>query len=165
MKEYKIDYRYKSCFDIDFTKLKNEGINVLLFDLDGTLVPHNNPLNLKVSRLLWNRKQEGFEIFIVTNNSKKRCYTCYNYGFKCIYRACKPSTKAKGILKDAFLIDDISSACVIGDEITDVMFANNLGVKSIIVSTLTPRKKMVKDNILRVVKNLGVFSVSYAENN
>ena len=61
-----IPHIYKeSVFDIDYIKLYESGIRLILTDLDNTLVSYKDDIvSEKLLTWITNRKQEGFEINI-----------------------------------------------------------------------------------------------------
>jgi HAD superfamily hydrolase (TIGR01662 family) len=70
-KERIITSQEKSVFDIDFARLTKD-INLIIFDFDDTLVDFLGELKQDSLDLLNKLKQEGFEIAIFSNCTKKR---------------------------------------------------------------------------------------------
>ena len=62
----------ETVFDVDYNKLYEKGIRLILTDLDNTLVSYkDDEVNEKLSNWLEERMNEGFEIMIISNNSSK----------------------------------------------------------------------------------------------
>ncbi len=128
-----------SIFDIDMNRLKSEGIKVLAIDIDNTLVPTSQPSPTNAV-LSWVEKVKnlGFEIILVSNNSKKRVDSFNKVlGLRSFHRAYKPFifsfrriARIHNVKKDEI--------CMIGDQLfTDILGANFAGIKSILVMPLS----------------------------
>ena len=65
------DIYEETVFDVDYIKLYESGIRLILTDLDNTLVSYKDDV-VSEKLLSWfnERKKEGFEIMIISNNSK-----------------------------------------------------------------------------------------------
>ena len=60
-------------FDVDYTKLYERGIRLILTDLDNTLISYKESSPTpELYEWIKNRKEEGFEVIIVSNNSHKK---------------------------------------------------------------------------------------------
>ena len=72
MEKYVPDMYKKSIYDIDYKKLKKNGIKCILFDLDNTLVPYyKNKPSRKVKDFIERVKDMGFKVIIFSNSNKK----------------------------------------------------------------------------------------------
>ena len=65
-------YHYKSIYEIDYLKLKEQGIKVIMFDLDNTLIPYHEALPNNDLFKLKEQLQKDFKIMIVSNSKKER---------------------------------------------------------------------------------------------
>ena len=72
MEKYIPDIYQKSIYTIDYRKLKENGIRLLLFDLDNTLSPvgEDEPTD-KLKKFMTELKEE-FEVLIFSNSPRKR---------------------------------------------------------------------------------------------
>lgn len=72
-KTYVPDVYQKSIFSIDYTQLKNAGIKLISFDIDGTIAPitQHSP-EIAVVTLFEKLKFMGFEIFLLSNANDNR---------------------------------------------------------------------------------------------
>ena len=67
----KPDYNVVSLFDIDFKKIKSQGIKAVLFDLDSTVMPSKSgAYPEKIKELLDDLKQ-NFVIAVISNNKNQ----------------------------------------------------------------------------------------------
>ena len=70
---FRPDVYSKSIFDVNYKKLKEKGIKCILLDLDNTIAPVNieKPDN-KMKKFLYELKEKGFHLIIMSNSQKKR---------------------------------------------------------------------------------------------
>ncbi|WP_027124041.1 YqeG family HAD IIIA-type phosphatase [Mycoplasmoides pirum] len=135
---------YLENFDkLNLFALINQDINVLFCDLDNTLVPHfSRKPNNRVISFLNKVKNHGIQVWIISNNSKKRvvefCDTLKKSNIinGYIWNAKKPLThKIKKHMKKNRILSE--NVIFLGDQlITDIFVANRLGCKSILVHPL-----------------------------
>lgn len=120
---------------IDFKALKERGINVILCDLDNTLTaycakePDDN-----VKDIVAKIKDFGFRLVVISNNNEERVSTfCKDLNIEYFSSVDKPFPyKIRKYMQNNALSPD--QCVVIGDQlITDVAFANQLKVRSILV--------------------------------
>ena len=91
---------YKDIYSIDYKKLKKEGINCLVFDLDNTLGLVTNRECPEESKRLLKELQKDFCIFICSNNIKRRIsiYT-KDLGVSGVSFSLKPLTRGLNKIK------------------------------------------------------------------
>lgn len=160
-------YVYNSIYEIDFNKIKDLGIKYLFVDLDNTLaspyvyIPNEETINL-VNKI----KEYGFKMFILSNNHEERVAKFAKpLDVSYLYEVKKPSIKKISKFVKENNIDP--NLCLsIGDQVmTDVLMANKMNFKVILVNPLTKkdelitfiprmldthfRKKMKKKNLLK----------------
>lgn len=129
----------KSISDIDLNKLKEQGIKLIICDLDNTLVPHFTKFPTKFSiNFVKQIKEKGFEFILISNNTSKRVsFFSEKLGLdNYISNAKKPFTKVikKTLNKYDYTAQEI---VLIGDMlITDVLVSNFLNLNSILVQPL-----------------------------
>ena len=132
------DIYQKSVYDINYKKLKKNGIKCLIFDLDNTLAPVNiKKPNKKLRDLIEDLKELKFKIIIVSNSPKKRVEPFKDIlGVDSAYLSFKPlKTKYNKILKIYKL--KISEVAAIGDQLlTDIWGANRMDILSILVNPI-----------------------------
>ncbi|HHW31765.1 MAG TPA: YqeG family HAD IIIA-type phosphatase [Clostridiaceae bacterium] len=124
--------------DIDLDMLKKKNIKGLILDIDNTLVPsHVSEADDKAFQWIERLKENGFEICIVSNATKKRVEK-FNEKLKvyAIHRAVKPFL---GAYKRAMVLMGTKpeETAVVGDQIfTDIYGGNRLGMLTILVKPL-----------------------------
>ena len=152
MNKYLPDVYKKNIFEINYNKLKKEGIRCLIFDLDNTLALINSTkVEFKVKELITKLK-EDFLVIIVSNSPKKRVLRFSqdlevdSYPF-----ALKPSTRTLNKIKAKYKLESKSIA-VIGDQfITDMGYGYKGKVKKIFVDCLS-NKDLKITNINRFLE-------------
>ena len=133
------DKYYKNIYQINYVKLKNEGIKCLLFDLDNTIVPPNiKKPDKKLRDLFDNLKELDFKIIIMSNSNKKRLTPFKDeLVVDCSASSLKPSkNKFLKILKEYKF--DLPDVAIIGDQLlTDVFGGNRIGITTILVNPIS----------------------------
>ena len=154
----KPDYNVVSLFDIDFKMVKSLGVNVLLFDLDSTVIPSKKGVYpVEVLKLL-NELKQNFVIAIVSNNKNKE-YISKVQGqsaFCVIGNANKPSPKVmKNYLKSINMTP--KETIVIGDRpLTDILAGKLLGAKTILVDSISKDEENIATRIVRKLERLTI---------
>lgn len=145
-------------FSIDYKKLYDNGYRALIFDIDGTLVPHGDDSNAQTDALFEKIKAVGFKVLLLSNNSEERIQR-FNANINALFiaEADKPATK--GYLKALEMLEaEKGEVIVIGDQLfTDVKGANAAGIASILVKfrlhegdTKLGKKRRVEQIILKI---------------
>ena len=160
-------YVFKSIYDIDFNKIKDLGVKYLFVDLDNTLAsPYVYLPSKETISLVKKIKEVGLNMFILSNNHEERVKKFASpLDVSYLYEVKKPSIKKISKFVKENNIDP--SLCLsIGDQVmTDVLMANKMNFKVILVDPLTKkdelitfiprmldthfRKKMKKKNLLK----------------
>lgn len=132
---------YSSTYDIPFDRYYSDGVRGVIFDIDNTLVLHDEPADARSKELFIRLHNQGFKTCIVSNNGFERVKDFSDaVGSDYVENAGKPGTSG---YSRALSIMDLSRANVIavGDQIlTDIWGANNAGIQSILVKPLGPEK-------------------------
>ena len=128
---------YKSIFDINYLKLKEMGIKIIVMDLDNTIAKVEERVPNKTVIDLFNKLSNDFKIVIASNNFKKRVsLMCKDLPCDYFYNLCKPFKKLKRLLINKYHIN-MNEVCIIGDQIiTDIFLGNRIGSLSILVDPL-----------------------------
>ena len=140
MSKFKPKMYYKSIFDINYNKLKEKNIKVLIFDLDNTIMTVDDNLpNEKVVEL-FKKLSNDFKVFIASNNLKERVRRIGDYlGVHAFYLVRKPSSKIKKLLLKKINVN-MNEVAVIGDQImTDINMGNRLDMYTILVDPMGTR--------------------------
>ena len=128
----------KSIYEIDIGFYKQQGVKILLIDLDNTLDSYKlyHPTERAV-KLINDLQEEGITIVIVSNNKGKRVSTYANdLSLPYINSACKPfGFKIRNYIKKQGW--DTQDIMFIGDQmITDVAAAKRAGLRVILTDKI-----------------------------
>ena len=131
----------ETVFDVDYNKLYEKGVRLILTDLDNTLVSYkDDEVNDKLLIWLEQRKKEGFEIIIISNNSSETRVKEFaaKLDIKYLSRAMKPlKCGFKKVMKKASRKYSPHEVVAIGDQLmTDVFAANRMNYTSILVKAI-----------------------------
>lgn len=126
-----------SIFAIDYDSLKKHNINVLLYDLDNTILPSAEHLpSIRVVNLFNDLKNKGFKIILLTNSTRSGRVERISevLGVDVYYFVCKPFTAViKSIIKNDLHFNPREVA-FIGDQLfSDVVSGNWLELYTILV--------------------------------
>ena len=127
----------KDIFSIPYSKLKERGYKLLIFDLDNTLGSvHEKICNLKTSTFI-NQLQTDFQIVIASNSHKQRVEKfCSNLGVSYFTLSLKPTLKVVRKIKKKYQLES-KQIVIIGDQIlTDILVGNRAGFFTILVDPI-----------------------------
>lgn len=156
------DMYQKSIYNIDYKKLKKNGIKCLVFDLDNTLTPVNlKSPSKKLKDLMEDLKNMKFKLVIVSNATKKRVEPFKD--ILCIdssYLSLKPfKRKYQRVLK-IYNFKENGIACIGDQLLTDIWGANRMGFTSILVNpigtidfALTKINRLIENSIYNILEN------------
>ncbi len=155
----------KNIFEIDYNKLKKQGITCLIFDLDNTLgLIEHEKCPLKTKKLL-KELQKDFLILISSNNTKKRIAPYLkDLGIGGVAFSLKPSTKGLRKIKKHYNLNK-KEMVMIGDQIvTDILSGNRYKIMTILVDPLgekdlriTGLNRKIEARIIKYYKKRGMF--------
>ncbi len=155
----------KNIFEIDYNKLKEQGITCLIFDLDNTLgLIEHEKCPLKTKKLL-KELQKDFLILISSNNTKKRIAPYLkDLGIGGVAFSLKPSTKGLRKIKKHYNLNK-KEMVMIGDQIvTDILSGNRYKIMTILVDPLgekdlriTGLNRKIEAKIIKYYKKRGMF--------
>ncbi|MDD2409407.1 MAG: YqeG family HAD IIIA-type phosphatase [Bacilli bacterium] len=132
------DIYQKNIFDINFKKLKKNGIKCIIFDLDNTLAPVNvKSPSKKVKDLMEDLKELKLKLIIMSNSTKKRVEPFKD--ILCIdssYLSFKPLKKRYKKIMKIYGFKDMEIACVGDQLLTDIWGANRMGFTSILINPI-----------------------------
>ncbi|UMZ73992.1 YqeG family HAD IIIA-type phosphatase [Natranaerofaba carboxydovora] len=136
------DLYLNSIYDIDFEKLKKNGIKGLITDLDNTLVAWNEEeISKKLGYWFEEVKKHNINICVVSNNSSSRVYNfARNFDIPAIPKAKKPRRKAFRKALEILKLSP-SQAAVVGDQMfTDVLGGNRVGLFTILIRPIDEKE-------------------------
>ncbi|HHV72960.1 MAG TPA: YqeG family HAD IIIA-type phosphatase [Clostridia bacterium] len=142
MKKLIPNMQIKSIYEIDFKHLKEQGILLIICDLDNTLVEWRSmDIPEKLSVWIKELKHLGFKVCIVSNNNIERVGK-FAQGLDVLWfaKAGKPLTRTFHLaIKQAGVKPE--QTVVIGDQIfTDILGGNCLGARTILVTPISKRE-------------------------
>ncbi len=138
MSIFRPDELLKRYDELDMSALKSRGFNTVLLDVDNTIAPYYEKLPDKDAKAFVKKlKDNGFEVFVFSNNTDKRVSKVANE-LDCEYYpwAFKPlAFRGNHLIKKKKL--DKSKIFIMGDQLlTDVLCGKRLGVYSIYVKPI-----------------------------
>lgn len=153
MSLFRPDIYKKNIFEIDYKKLKKDGIKCLIFDLDNTLGLIEHEKCPEETRKLIKELEKDFLIFISSNNTQQRIDPYLeDLGIKGVAWSLKPSTRSlRKIRKNEKLKKD--EMVMIGDQIvTDILAGKRYKIKTILVDPLG-KKDLKITGLNRLIEN------------
>lgn len=133
----------ESTYVIDYKKLYQEGYRGIIFDIDNTLVMHDEDATDRAIELFKHIKEIGFKSCLISNNDEERVKR-FNKDIKTnyIFNAQKPSRK-NYIKATKIMGTTIDTTIFIGDQLfTDVYGANRIGMMSYLVKPISPKEEI-----------------------
>jgi len=155
----------KSIYDIDYQRLHDQGIRVLIYDYDDTLADFHGVLSEKTTNILHELVKMGFKIGLLSNFKPVRkqilIETFANIEIYIDYSANKPEpTGYLNILKYYNLKPN--QACMVGDRVgTDIFGAHLAGIEQrVLVKPFSEvfggKKAPLKDRIMKELEKMYV---------
>ena len=132
------DLYQKSIYDINYKKLKKEGIKCLLFDLDNTCVPYKEKVaSDRLKKLFVRLKKMGFNVIVFSNSPNRRLKRFVDLDVE--YNAMSLKPLSFGFYKIIKKYDyNKNELCIIGDQLfTDIYGGNKVGIKTCLVEPLS----------------------------
>lgn len=136
--KFKPTWMVDTIYNVSPKQLKAAGIKAVFSDLDNTLIAWNNPNGTKeLHDWLTELKEAGIPLIVISNNSAKRVAKAVkNLNLPFVARSLKPLSF--GITKARIRLGlKRSEVVMVGDQLmTDMLAANEAGVRSILVQPL-----------------------------
>lgn len=155
----------KNIFDINYNRLKEQGVTCLVFDLDNTLGLVSHKKCPRKTKKLLRELQKDFLIIISSNNTKSRIKPYLkDIGVDGVAWSMKPTTRGLRIIKRKYQLVK-REMCIIGDQIiTDVLCGNRFKIKTILVDPMgdnelkiTKINRKFEDFIIKKYEKKGMF--------
>jgi len=150
------DYHVDTIYDLDFDAIRKQGITVLLFDIDNTIIPYDKHLPDDAIKTFFDDiKKKGFETVLISNNHKPRIK---RFGealeLPYVYSAKKPLRSGfKKALKKLPFTPDKQSVMVVGDQLmTDVFGARRSGLNVALVKPLKKKTEKWYTKLNRIIE-------------
>ena len=132
---------YDGTYEIPFEHYYLKGVRGVIFDIDNTLVLHDEPADTRCIELFKRLHDIGFKTCIVSNNKLKRVKSFADaVGSFYVEDAGKP--KSKGYTKALDIMGlDKNQVISVGDQLlTDIWGSNNAEIYSVLVKPVGPEK-------------------------
>lgn len=147
------DYEAKTVFEINYDKLKEDGIKVIAFDLDSTVMKSKSGEFSKEILSMFENLKKDFSLIIISNNNNPE-YIAKAVGqidFPMIAPAKKPTTGiSKAFLKEHGI--NPKEMVMVGDRpLTDILFGKFLGCTTVLVDSISWQEEKP---IVRFVRKL-----------
>ena len=150
------DMYCKSFYDIDFNILKLKGIDKLIIDIDGTILPVDS---IKVPETLKEKfneiKRNDIEVCLVSNNDSKRVIPVIKELEldKYLYEAKKPLPESFDKALKVLNTIDKDKVAMIGDQmLSDIKGAKEYGLFTILVNPVS-KKQNIKTATSKFLQN------------
>lgn len=152
MQKYVPDIYVKNIYKVPYKKLKEKGINHLLFDLDNTVVPaHEKKAPQEVKKLFLKLKKEGFVVILFSNSPHKRLIP-FGKDLEVEFNAfsMKPLQRSFYKILGKYQVSK-EKVAIIGDQIlTDIIGGNKAGITTVLTTPLTSSDMLItKGNRMR----------------
>lgn len=157
----------KNIFTINYNILKQNGIELLIFDLDNTIGHiYENKINEETYNFLTNLKK-SFKIVIASNSPTKRVNNFFlDTNLDYFSFSFKPSLISFKKIKKKYNIE-YSKTAIIGDQIlTDILGGNRLGLYTVLVDPISIDFKVTKLNRIietKIKKKNNIIKGEYYE--
>lgn len=132
----------RSIFDVDYTELWDKGIRGLLFDIDNTLAPYDDPEpNQSTADLIQELRDAGFSVWIISNGRKERVLSfAGRLSVPAIWKARKPFPTGIGRIRRQTGLQ-AEQLAIIGDQLFTDICAGNMGkIYSILVKPISEER-------------------------
>ena len=152
-----------SAYDIDYGYLYDRGYRGIIFDIDNTLVEHNEPATERAVRLVDSLHDMGYRVCVVSNNREPRVKSFADAaGCGYVFKAGKPG--AGGYRKAMDLMGcGREDTLAVGDQLfTDIWGANNAGIRSVMVRRIASHEE-IQIHLKRIPEALitGIYILIY----
>ena len=134
--------KFDRIFDIPVKFLEENNIKLILLDLDNTLAPWRNYVVCEKTKKWVNQvRQNHINLLILTNGSGKNAFSLANeLEIQIVGNAKKPFCRQiKKCLKSKNILAE--HALIVGDQLfTDILVANKLNIKSVLLEPISKRE-------------------------
>lgn len=152
----KADLIKNDIFDIDYNKLKNDGIKLIIFDLDSTIMKSKSGSYDTDTLELFEKIKTMFQVCVMSNNTNeayiKKVQEITPFE---VYGAAKkpnPDFIKQYIEKYKFENNEV---VIIGDRpLTDILVGNKIGINSILVDSISRHEEPKLTRFVRKLERL-----------
>ena len=135
-KNYEPKSYYKDIYSVNYQRLKELGIKLIIIDLDNTLGLVKDNIMPTKSKELVSKLKKDFIIVVASNNFEKRVKLFVDNVCDYVSLSLKPTKRLSRIIKKRYHIDNKNIA-IIGDQlVTDIILGNKVGYYTILTDPL-----------------------------
>ena len=137
------NYYVQSFKTLNIQKLHEMGIQLLLCDIDNTLVEHGKEATEQAKRLFSRLKKIGYECCLISNNKKKRVHSFNEkIGVHTVFNAHKPAKKGYFYAME-LMNTRPENTIFVGDQLfTDIFGAKRIGLKNFLVKPINEKEEI-----------------------
>lgn len=145
LKRFYPTYIYERVEDIPYDLIKKENIELIMLDMDNTLIDNNKKINDNLKKWIKSMKNNNIKLCILSNSpfvdKVKEIATKLNMEYE--FNATKPLLKGfKKVIEQNNVKKE--NILMIGDQIfTDIWGGNRIGVKTILVTPINKTESIV----------------------
>ena len=141
-RKFRPDFTFNSYNEVTAQFLRENGINVLLIDIDNTLAPYEQEISDEAHAEWFDKlRKAGIRVALISNNKRERVER-FNRSLK--LPAYPESGKPRRKYMRAALAElnaDVSESAILGDQLfTDAYAGKRLGMRAIIVPPIRDKK-------------------------
>lgn len=152
------DYNLKNIYEIDLNELKSNGIKLIMFDLDSTLMVSKSGKYLPETVEWLDRVKQDFKIVVLSNNNRKEYLDKVREisDFDVLGSSAKPDTRvALDYIKQCNLTE--KDCVIVGDRpLTDILCGKRLGCKTILVGSINAENEGIPTRFVRWLERLSI---------
>lgn len=141
--KFKPTWMVNTIYSVSPSQLKAQGIRAVFSDLDNTLIAWNNPDGTpELRKWMMSLESAGIPLIVISNNSRERvAKATANLDLPFVSRSLKPLSFGIGRARKKLGLRQ-SEVVMVGDQLmTDMVAANEAGVRSILVKPLLDTDK------------------------
>ncbi len=132
------DIYQKSIYDINYKKLKKNGIKCLIFDLNNTIASFEEDYPTEKLREKMFDLEKSFKVIIMSNSNKDRVRPFKEkLNVDSAYHSFKPLKRKYKKIMNVYNFKDIEIACIGDLLITDIYGGNKMGFTTILVNSIS----------------------------
>ena len=138
----KPDFYFDSIFQVPYEDLYNQGVRGLIYDIDNTLVTHDDKYPPdRIISFVSDLQSTGFQVGLLSNNNARRL-AAFNESMRLpgASMAAKPFTKALKRMMAKMEVDPHETA-IIGDQLfADVWCGKRAGIITVLVKPISEKE-------------------------
>ncbi|MFP7699602.1 MAG: YqeG family HAD IIIA-type phosphatase [Candidatus Phytoplasma pyri] len=152
LSSYIPNFYFDNIFKIPYDMFLSQGFEGIFFDLDNTLMCYSDKNLNNFTKKFLKKINKKFKIVIVSNASEKKLKKICNNDFLYVYLNIFHKKPSKFGFKRALELIDLpfNKVLMVGDQlITDVLGANKMKIKSILVNPINKEKEFLFTKLKR----------------